>query len=66
MEREMALINQKLLSEEDKYNYPIGISYGIVRVEYTAGKSVRMGMTEADRRMYAYKENLYRTRERYR
>ena len=54
MEREMELINQKLLSEEEKYNYPIGISYGIVRAEYAEGKSVRLGLTEADRRMYAY------------
>ena len=66
MEREMELINQKLLSEEEKYNYPIGISYGIVRAEYAEGKSVRLGLTEADRRMYAYKENLYQTRKRYR
>lgn len=66
LEREMILINEKLSHEEEKYDYPIGISYGIVRVEYTEGKNVRLGVTEADRKMYEYKENLYKTRKRYR
>lgn len=66
LEREMALINNKLSALKEKYDYPIGISYGIVRAENTLEKSVRLSVTAADRKMYEYKENLYRTRKRYR
>lgn len=66
LEREMEALNRRLAAEEKKYNYPIGISYGIVRYEPGEGRSVRQSVTEADRKMYEYKENLYKTRKRYR
>lgn len=66
LEREMEALNKRLSAEESRYHYPIGISYGIVRYEPAEGRTVRQGVTEADRKMYDYKENLYKTRKRYR
>lgn len=59
-------INQKLMEYESKYQYPIGISYGVVKHIPKEGVTIQQSLLEADRKMYQNKEELYRHRSRYR
>lgn len=59
-------LNQKLTAYEEEYQYPIGISYGIVKHIPKKGVTIQQSLLAADRRMYHYKEELYQHRTRYR
>ena len=66
VEAEIIDINKKLSSEHERFDYPIGISYGIVRGKATYRKSIRQYVNAADQKMYDYKNELYKTRSKYR
>lgn len=62
LEQKCQEINESLEPYEKDFNYPIGISYGAVRYVPDGELTVQQCMTEADTRMYDFKQALYKKR----
>ena len=59
-------INERLKAYELAYNYPIGISYGVVKYVPGGEMTLHQCLVAADEKMFAYKQELYKTRKKYR
>lgn len=59
-------VDESLRQYREKFSYPIGIAYGISRYEPEKGLTMFQCLSAADQRMYAHKEEIYRTRKKYR
>ncbi len=59
-------INRQLEGFTDKFDYAIGISYGIIKYRGDENMNMQRCIMEADRKMYKYKEEVYRHQTKYR
>lgn len=66
LEQKCEKINEKLTAYEYEFNYPIGISYGILKYIPNGTRTIHQCLVAADKKMYAFKQEIYKTRERYR
>lgn len=66
LEEKCKQINEDLTSYEQEYFYPIGISYGILKYVPDGEFTIHQCLVAADERMYAFKQEIYRTRKKYR
>lgn len=66
LEKKCEKINNELTAYEYEFNYPIGISYGILRYIPNETSTIHQCLVAADKKMYEFKQEIYQTRERYR
>lgn len=52
-------INRGLAMYEEKYDYPIGISYGVQRYTPQGDMTMHQCLVNVDKMMYRYKEDIY-------
>lgn len=59
-------INKELERFINEFDYVIGISYGIIKYMGKENMNIQRCISEADRRMYIYKEEVYKHQSKYR